>query len=109
MTGPYNLQIAELDLTAAEAALVVAHFDNGAWFNCRVIVDPAIAQVTSCYDASQPYLKGFSALLTGESIDDCKPCTVRVSDDERAWLRARGEAWGRDPALPLSLKRAATY
>ncbi|MCO6449213.1 MAG: hypothetical protein J5I90_00365 [Caldilineales bacterium] len=99
MSGRYELKIAELDLTAAQAVVVSAHFDNGFWMNCRVVTDPSIAQVTFCYDAGDPYFKGFPALITGESVEDCLSCTVRASDRERSWLRQYGDAWAGAPVI----------
>ncbi len=60
MSADYTLSIAEFDLGAAKALMVVTHFDNGAWINCRVVN----GNIFHCYDASQPYMLGFPSLLT---------------------------------------------
>jgi hypothetical protein len=78
---------------------VSAHFDNGFWMTCQANTDPNLAQVAFCYDSSPPYFEGFPALLTGESVADCKPCTVRVDEELRAWLAERGSALEDEPAV----------
>jgi hypothetical protein len=88
MSAGYSLNLGQIDLGAANSIVVVAHFDNGAWINCRVTAD----QLFHCYDASPPYRQGFPSLLaTGETPQDCRACTVKVSDEQRAWLLERGE------------------
>ncbi len=76
MSERYTLQVGESDLVESLTVIVVAHFDNGAWINCRVLAD----QLSFCYDASPPYLGGFRAFLTGESVADCRACTLRVGE-----------------------------
>jgi hypothetical protein len=94
MSAHYSLAIGQVDLGVASTIFVVAHFDNDAWINCRVIAD----QLSHCYDASPPYRQGFPALLTtGETPDDCRECTVKVSDEQRAWFLARSEKWAGPP------------
>ena len=96
MSAHYSLLIGDIELGAANTIFVIADFDNGAWINCRVVAE----QLSFCYDASQPYQQGFSALLTtGETPEDCPRCTVRVSDEQRAWLLSRGESFAGSPLL----------
>jgi hypothetical protein len=96
MSASYSLSIGSVDLGVASTIFVVADFDNGAWINCRVVAD----QLSHCYDASPPYQQGFSALLTtGETPEDCPRCTVKVNDEQRAWLLARGENFAGLPLL----------
>jgi len=76
MNESYTLQVAESDLVESLTVIVVAHFDNGAWINCRILAD----QLSFCYDASPPYLEGFRAFLTGEPAPDCRGCTLRVGE-----------------------------
>ena len=76
MSERYMLQVGESDLVESLTVIVVAHFDNGAWINCRILAD----QLSFCYDASPPYLEGFRAFLTGESIADCRGCALRVGE-----------------------------
>lgn len=95
MSARYSLMIGEADLGPGQTVFVVAHFDNGAWINCRVVA----GQLSHCYDASPPYLRGFPALLTGESLDDCQECFVKVSDEQRAWLLERGDRLAGPPRV----------
>ncbi|HET7091082.1 MAG TPA: hypothetical protein VFL17_20810 [Anaerolineae bacterium] len=76
MSERYTLQVGESDLVESLTVIVVAHFDNGAWINCRVLAD----QLSFCYDASPPYLEGFRAFLTGESVAGCRGCALRVGE-----------------------------
>lgn len=88
MSENYSLSLGVIDLGAAETVYVVADFDNGAWINCRVVMD----QVAFCYDASLPYMQGFPSLLTSGMIpEDCPQCFFRADDEQREWLRARSE------------------
>ena len=98
MSASYSLSIGSVDLGAADTLFVVAHFDNGAWINCRVVAD----QLSFCYDASPPYQQGFLALLTtGETPQDCPECAIKVNDEQRAWLLARSENFAGSPRLIL--------
>jgi hypothetical protein len=83
MSPGYELFIGEIEL-AAQTVYVVSHFDNGFWMTCRV----AGTALTFCYDASRPYVEGFSTLLTsGEQPEDCPACRFRVTDELKAWLQ----------------------
>jgi hypothetical protein len=102
MSENYSLLIGDVALGTTNTIFVVAHFDNGAWINCRVVAD----QLSHCYDASPPYRQGFSALLTtGELPEDCQECTIKVNDEQRAWLLARSE----NLAASLHLTRLAQW
>ena len=95
MSANYTLQIGESDLVESLTVIVVAHFDNGAWINCRVLAD----QLSFCYDASPPYTQGLRALITGEPLGDCTACAVRANTDLREWLRARNERFAGSPRI----------
>jgi hypothetical protein len=96
MSENYALSLGSIDLGAAETVHVVADFDNGAWINCRVVMD----QVALCYDASLPYMQGFPSLLTsGVLPEDCPQCYFRTDDEQRAWLRARSENFRGPPRV----------
>jgi len=96
MSEDYTLSLGMIDLGAAETVYVVADFDNGAWINCRIVMD----QVAFCYDASLPYFQGFAALLTSGAIpEDCPQCFFRAGDEWREWLQARGEMMGDAPLI----------
>lgn len=95
MSERYSLLIGQVD-SAAQTIFIVAHFDNGAWINCRVVA----GTLSHCYDAGLPYMQGFPALLTrGETPPDCPACTIRVSDELRAWLLARAESFAEPPRV----------
>jgi len=75
LLGPgHVLSIGEIDLGAAGTVFVVAHFDNGAWVNCRIVAD----QVSFCWDASPAYLRGLPAFLAGQAVEGCPECKVVV-------------------------------
>jgi hypothetical protein len=96
MSANYTLSLGQVNLGRANSAVVVAHFDNGAWINCRVTAD----QLFHCYDASLPYRQGFSALRTsGQIPEDCRPCSVKFSDEQRDWLQAQSEDWAGSPRV----------
>ena len=84
MSANYTLQIGESDLVDSLTVFVVAHFDNGAWINCRILAD----QLSFCYDASPPYTQGLRLLITGEP-SNCANCNLKASPDVRDWLHAR--------------------
>jgi hypothetical protein len=96
--GDYALIIGETE-ASTETILVVVHFDNGAWINCWVIG----GNLSSCYDASPPYLLGFSNLLSGaEMSQDCSECKVQADDAQRNWLLARAGKLGGTPRFTRS-------
>ena len=96
MSAHYALAIGEAQLGAANTVVVVAHFDNDAWINCRVTA----GQLFHCYDASPPYRRGLPALLTaGETPQDCRECTVKISDEQRDWFLAQSEKWVDPPSI----------
>jgi hypothetical protein len=86
MSADYTLGIGEVNLGAADTVFVVADFDNDAWIYCRVVAE----QLSNCFDARPPYQQGFLSLLTtGQILEDCPACYIRVSDEQRDWLLAR--------------------
>ena len=96
MSEEHTLSLGSIDLGAADTVYVVADFDNGAWINCRVVMN----QVAFCYDASPPYFQGFAALLTSGAIpEDCPQCYFRTDEEQRAWLQARGKMLGDEPLI----------
>jgi len=100
MSAGYSLSTGAVSLGTANNILVVAHFDNGAWINCRVTA----GQLMHCYDAAPPYLQGFPALLLeGETPEGCRECTIKVDDLQRDWLLARRDDWAGAPRItPLA-------
>lgn len=99
MDGDYTLSVAEADLTAAQTVIITAYFANGTWLNCRVIVDPAIEQVTSCYDAGRPYRQGLAWLLAGNPPEACQGCVLRIDQQQRQWLAEVGQRWQGQPVV----------
>lgn len=105
MSENYSLLIGQVELGAANTIFVVAHFDNAAWINCRVVAD----QLAFCYDASPPYQQGFPALLTaGETPEDCPECTIKVDDEQRTWLLERRGNFTASPGI-IRLAQCGSY
>lgn len=100
--GPdYTLTIAGTDPELSQT-IVTAHFDNGAWINCRFINQ----QLTFCDDASAPYTLGFSALITGNQ-PQCDDCLPQADDEWTSWLAQRRDALGSDPQINFVRQRGA--
>jgi hypothetical protein len=105
LSAAYSSFTGEVHLGATNSVVVVTHFDNDAWINCRVTAD----QLLHCYDASLPYRIGLPALLaTGETPEDCRRCTIRASDEQRDWLLSRSENW-EDPPHVTRLAQWGSY
>ena len=93
MSSTYSLLIGSVDSDSL-TTVVVAHFDNGAWINCRVIN----GQLNFCYDAAPPYTTGLISLINGEAVDeDCRNCLPQVKEETAVWLREQGERLGENP------------
>ncbi len=100
--GPhYTLTVAGTDPQLSQTT-VTAHFDNGAWINCRFINQ----QLTFCDDASAPYTLGFSALITARD-PDCEDCLPQADDEWTRWLAERRNALGTDPQISFVRQRGA--
>ena len=96
MSEDYTLILGGVNMGVTDVIYVVAHFDNGAWINCWVVA----GSLSNCYDASPPYVQGLAALITsGEIPPDCPECTVRVSDEQRAWLASRSADFADAPQV----------
>jgi hypothetical protein len=89
----YTLMLGAMDLGAAQTVYVVAHFDNGAWVNCRVLA----GQLSHCYDASRPYSQGLAGALSGAGTPECQACSVRVDAATSAWLIEHGRGFTSPP------------
>jgi hypothetical protein len=97
MSENYSLGVSAFD-TANSTVIVTAHFDNGAWIDCRVVNE----QVGFCFDASPPYTIGFASLITGQDLpDNCAGCIIQVDNSRRSWLMARSENLGTDPQIEM--------
>jgi hypothetical protein len=104
MNAKYTLAAGEVSLGSTSTIVVVAHFDNGAWINCRVTAD----QLSHCYDASPPFLQGFPALLAdGETPEDCRECALKIDEPLRDWLLARSAFWMDRPEIRLLAQRGS--
>lgn len=91
----YTLMIGEVVVTTS-STFVVAHFDNGAWINCRV----DNGHLSFCYDASPPYTTGFASLITGEEPpENCRGCLPRGAEEWQGWLQARRDRLGDSPQI----------
>jgi hypothetical protein len=86
----FQLGLGDVSLGDEQLVVVVAHFDNGAWINCRVLV----GRVSFCDPAQAPYTQGLSMLLAGQDISQCQNCQLEVSADWQAWLRDQGRFTG---------------
>lgn len=99
----YTLFLAEANQETGITTISV-HFDNGAWINCRLIHD----QLNFCYDASPPYTRGFSALITGhQPPEECRNCEVIVSDEWQRWLAQRRPLLGARPQIEFVRQRGS--
>jgi hypothetical protein len=95
MSARYTLQIGEINWEES-LVTVAAHFDNGAWIQCRVLVD----YLSHCYDANFVYTTGFSALFTGAALPKyCSECVIRLAPQARAWQLANRERLAGEPRL----------
>lgn len=100
--GPdYTLTVVGTDPELSQT-IVAAHFDNGAWINCRFINQ----QLTFCDDASVPYTLGFSALVTGRQ-PDCDDCLPQAEDQWASWLADRRDVLGPEPQISFVRQRGA--
>jgi hypothetical protein len=91
----YTLQLGAIELDTSQTVYVVAHFENGAWVNCRVLDN----QLSHCYDASAPYTLGLAGALSGAGTPGCQACTIRLSDEVRAWLLDHGQHFTGQPTF----------
>jgi hypothetical protein len=104
MSEHYALSTGEVSLGESNAVAVVAHFDNGTWINCQVAAD----QLLHCYDASPPYHQGLPTLLvSGETPEDCLPCTIKAGDEQRDWLLAQQGDWATSPRVTRLAQRGS--
>jgi hypothetical protein len=93
LTEQYTLGIGAVN-AGTSTVVVVAHFDNGAWINCRVVA----GQANFCEDASRPYTTGLVELMNGvEAAEDCRNCQPEASEEWQSWLRERATALGEQP------------
>jgi hypothetical protein len=95
LTETYTLGVGAVN-PETSTVVVVAHFDNGAWINCRVIA----GQANFCEDASRPYTTGLVELIQGvPAAEDCRNCQPEASEQWQSWLRDRAVALGERPQV----------
>ena len=105
MSANYTLKVATIDPDTSMTN-IVAHFDNGAWINCRVINN----QLSYCYDAAPPYTIGLSNLIVGEDkAETCPDCSVIAPKNWQSWLYTRKELFGDRLRSPIWHNGAATF
>ena len=90
LSGPFRVALGETDLGDAQSVVVVVDFANGAWINCRVLVN----RVSFCDDAQPPYAMGLQLLLAGQDVAQCQDCQMQAGADWQDWLRQRGPRLG---------------
>lgn len=95
LTDTYTLGIGAVN-PGTSTVVVVAHFDNGAWINCRVIN----GQANFCEDASRPYTTGLIELIQGvPAAEDCRNCQPQASEQWQSWLRNQQASLGDEPQI----------
>ncbi|MGH2536426.1 MAG: hypothetical protein ACRDHL_03440 [Candidatus Promineifilaceae bacterium] len=95
LAGNYELLLGSTD-PANSTTTVVAHFHNGAWIHCQLILN----QLTFCGDAGQRYYIGFRALVRGrQPPQSCLGCQIRDAEAWQGWLAERRPALGDDPII----------
>ncbi len=105
LLGPrYVLGIGEIELGAAGTIFVVAHFDHGAWVNCRIVAD----QVSYCWDASPVYLRGLPAWLAGQTVEGCPECNIVVDATAQGSLQG-WQGYFREPPPVRRLAQQGSY
>ena len=103
LNANYELSLGEVN-DSISTSFIVAHFDNGAWINCRVLAD----QLNFCYDASPPYTLGLSSLLSGDlPPEDCLGCLPGVDEDLAIWLKGQGESFSGPPQVTRLAQRGS--
>jgi hypothetical protein len=102
LAGDYTLQLGEI-IQENSITIVVAHFENGAWINCRLVAE----QLSFCYDAAPPYTVGFASLISGEEPDEeqCRGCVPRAEEEALSWLAARRGELGPEPEIEYVQQR----
>lgn len=94
MSDQYTLLLGEIN-PANNTTIIVAHFDNGAWINCRILAQ----HLNFCYDAAPPFISEVAAAIAGQPPADCAGCAFRDADNWREWLHERQAMLGDRPAI----------
>jgi hypothetical protein len=90
LDGSYTLLVNEID-PSWSSIVVTAHFDSGAWVNCRVNSDQRKATYLSfCFDAAPLFTEGLNYLLNGETPPEaCRRCEIMADSNWQQWLQER--------------------
>ncbi len=95
MSATYTLKVADIN-PALSTINIVAHFDNGAWVNCRVINN----HLSYCYDAAPPYTTGLKNIIVGDDkAEPCPDCDLVAPKNWQTWLYTRKNAFGDSPEV----------
>lgn len=96
LTGPYRLQIGQVEWGAINTTHLIVEFESGVWLVCRLMGE----SLSHCADASPPYVTGFASLLaTGALPRDCAACRFRLADGWLMWLAERQQHFSPDPRV----------
>ena len=98
LDGPYTLLVNEV-VDEWSSAIITAHFDNGAWVNCRVNITQQRATYFSfCFDAGIPFTEGMNHLVYDNvPADSCRRCEVAADTTWQAWLQERASLFEEAP------------
>ncbi len=99
LDGPYTLLVNEV-VDSWSSAMITAHFDSGAWVNCRVNITQQDATYFSfCFDAAIPFTDGMNHLLYDNvPADSCRRCEVTAAATWQTWLQERAALFEAPPA-----------
>ena len=106
LDGPYTLLVNEV-VDEWSSAIITAHFDSGAWVNCRVNITQEDATYFSfCFDAGIPFTDGMNHLVYANVPEDsCRRCEVTADATWRTWLQERAGLFDQPPVW----ERVAQY
>ena len=98
LAGPYTLLVNEV-VDEWSSAIVTAHFESGAWVNCRVNITQEDATYFSfCFDAGIPFNEGMNHLLYNNVPEDsCRRCEVTADATWQTWLQERADLFDAPP------------
>ncbi|MCA9899357.1 MAG: hypothetical protein H6654_09200 [Ardenticatenaceae bacterium] len=106
LDGPYTLLVNEV-VDEWSSAVITAHFESGAWVNCRVNITQEDATYFSfCFDAGIPFTDGMNHLLYNNvPADSCRRCEVNADATWQTWLQERASLFASEPVW----QRVAQY
>lgn len=106
LDGPYTLLVNEI-VDEWSSAIITAHFESGAWINCRVtITQQDVVYFSFCFDAAIPFTDGMNHLLYNNVPEDsCRRCKVTADATWQTWLQERASLFDSPPVW----ERVAQY